>query len=372
MAADRRSHGPCQRTSRAEGRSGHARRGPGLATNVERGPTDGRSRHDQTPPHRIARRGGGRGRMRRLLVQRRAQQGRRAGRRRRRRPSRSRPRTPVAPRRSTSPSRSRRTPSGTLTVKILNDYPAETPANEARLARDIRAGKVDFGVLPARAWAPAGVEAFDALQAPFVLGSYDVARAAIAGPAGSALTQALEKAGVTALGLVPAELRRVLSVRPLPTPDAFRGMSIRIADNDTSAAVVRSLGATPVEGVTADDVSERLKSDTLSGAETAPIWAVEQRLRRGGEVHDRLRAVRPRRHAGRLAGRVEAALQQPAGRRDRRGQGHDRLHLHAPRAGARQPRRAVPRRGPRHATDGGPARRARRRHRAGPGRAARR
>ena len=163
---------------------------------------------------------------------------------------------------------------GTLTVKVLNDYPAGTPANEARLARDIRAGKVDFGVLPARAWAPAGVKAFDALQAPFVVGSYDVARAAIAGPAGSALEQALEKAGVTALGLVPAELRRVLSVRPLPTPDAFRGMSIRIADNDTSAAVVRSLGATPVEGITSEAVSDRLKSHRLSGAETAPIFAV--------------------------------------------------------------------------------------------------
>jgi TRAP-type C4-dicarboxylate transport system substrate-binding protein len=163
---------------------------------------------------------------------------------------------------------------GTLTVKVLNDYPAGTPANEARLARDIRAGKVDFGVLPARAWAGAGVEAFDALQAPFVLGGYDVARAAVAGPAGSALKQALEKAGVTALGLVPAELRRVLSVRPLATPDAFRGMSIRIADNDTSAAVLRSLGATPVEGITADAVSDRLKSHRLSGAETAPIFAV--------------------------------------------------------------------------------------------------
>jgi TRAP-type transport system periplasmic protein len=164
---------------------------------------------------------------------------------------------------------------GTLTVKVRNDYPARTPANEARLARDIRAGKVDFGVLPARAWAPAGVEAFDALQAPFVLGSYDVARAAIAGPAGSALKQALEKAGVTALGLVPAELRRVLSVGPLPTPDAFRGMSIRIADNDTSAAVLRSLGATPVEGLTAEAVTDRLNSHTLSGAETAPIFAVD-------------------------------------------------------------------------------------------------
>src|SRR5215212_8566677 len=150
---------------------------------------------------------------------------------------------------------------GTLTVQILGDYPSREPANEARLARDLRAGKADFGILPARAWAPAGVEAFDALQAPFVLGSYDVAREAIAGPAGSALEQALEKAGVKALGLVPAELRRVLAVRPLATPDAFRGMSIRIADNDTSAAVLRSLGAMPVEDITGYALFDRV--DTL-------------------------------------------------------------------------------------------------------------
>jgi TRAP-type C4-dicarboxylate transport system substrate-binding protein len=164
---------------------------------------------------------------------------------------------------------------GTLTVKVRQDYPAGTPANEARLARDLRAGKADFGVLPARGWAPAGVEAFDALQAPFVIGNYDVARAAIAGPAGSALKKALEQAGVTPLGLVPAELRRVLSVRPLATPDAFRGMSIRIPDNDTSAAALRSLGATPVEGVTAPAVRQRFLKHRLAGAETAPFFAVE-------------------------------------------------------------------------------------------------
>src|SRR5918994_6751044 len=84
---------------------------------------------------------------------------------------------------------------GTLTVQVLGEYSSGTPANEARLARDLRAGKADFGILPARAWAPAGVEAFDALQAPFVLGNYDVARAAIAGPAGSTLQRALERAG---------------------------------------------------------------------------------------------------------------------------------------------------------------------------------
>src|SRR4051812_48998356 len=46
---------------------------------------------------------------------------------------------------------------GTLTVQVLGDYPSRAPANEARLARDLRAGKADFGILPARAWAPAGV-----------------------------------------------------------------------------------------------------------------------------------------------------------------------------------------------------------------------
>ena len=164
---------------------------------------------------------------------------------------------------------------GTLTVQVLGDYPARAPANEARLARDLRAGKVDFGILPARAWAPAGVEAFDALQAPFVLGSYDVARDAIAGPAGSTLQRALERAGVTPLGLVPAELRRVLAIRPLSTLEAFRGLSIRIPDNDTSAAVLRTLGATPVEGVTAPDVRAQLRARRLAGAETAPVFALE-------------------------------------------------------------------------------------------------
>jgi TRAP-type C4-dicarboxylate transport system substrate-binding protein len=164
---------------------------------------------------------------------------------------------------------------GTLAVKVLGDYSSVTPTNETRLARDVRAGKADFGVLPARGWAPAGVKAFDALQAPFVLGSYDVARKAIAGPAGRALEQALEDAGVTPLGLVPTELRRVLSVRPLATPDAFRGMKIRIPDNDTSVAALRTLGATPVEGVAPEALRQQFEDHRLAGAETAPVFAVE-------------------------------------------------------------------------------------------------
>ncbi len=64
---------------------------------------------------------------------------------------------------------------GLLKIEIVQRYPNAVPANEARLARNIRSGKVAFGFMPARSWSMAGVPAFAALQAPFVIGDYDVA-----------------------------------------------------------------------------------------------------------------------------------------------------------------------------------------------------
>jgi TRAP-type C4-dicarboxylate transport system substrate-binding protein len=163
---------------------------------------------------------------------------------------------------------------GWLTVRLNEDYSASTPANEARLARALRAGQASFGLLPARAWAPAGVKAFDALLAPFVLGTYGVARTAVAGPAGHDLKRALADAGLVPLELVPAELRRVLSARSLRVPDAFADLRIRIPDNPTAAAVLRALGAQPVQGVTASRTGEELQSRRLAGVETAPMFAI--------------------------------------------------------------------------------------------------
>jgi TRAP-type C4-dicarboxylate transport system substrate-binding protein len=163
---------------------------------------------------------------------------------------------------------------GSLSVRLRDDYSSATPANEARLARDLRAGRAGFGLLRARAWARAGVRAFDALSAPFVLGTYDVARAAVAGPAGRDLKGALARAGMVPLELVPAELRRLLSVRPLRGPAAFAGLRIRIPDNATAAAVLRGLGAEPVQGMTASRTQDELRSSQLGGMETAPIWAI--------------------------------------------------------------------------------------------------
>lgn len=164
---------------------------------------------------------------------------------------------------------------GAVRVEFLNSYPGGFPSsNDARLARAVRAGKVDFAIVPGRAWQAAGVPAFAALQAPFVLGDYDVARRAIAGPAGGVLGDALEDAGVVPLGLVPAQLRRVLSVEPLLTKADFRGRRIRINDNATSAADLRALGAEPIQGITNESAVHGLDNGGLDGVETAPMWAV--------------------------------------------------------------------------------------------------
>jgi TRAP-type C4-dicarboxylate transport system substrate-binding protein len=163
---------------------------------------------------------------------------------------------------------------GALSVEIRQSYPASLPANEARLARAVRAGKADFGILPARAWPAAGVPALAALQAPFVLSDYDVAGRAIAGPAGATLKDALKRAGVVPLALLPTQLRRVLAVKPLAGADDFRDLRIRISDNATAAAGLRALGARPIEGVATDGVIDGLERHRLDGVEISPGFAV--------------------------------------------------------------------------------------------------
>jgi TRAP-type C4-dicarboxylate transport system substrate-binding protein len=164
---------------------------------------------------------------------------------------------------------------GSLTVAILEDYPSLNAANETRLVRAVRAGREDFAVVPARAWPAGGVRAFAAMQAPFVIGTYETARAALAGPAGASLTDALRRAGVMPLALVPAELRRVLATRELTTVSRFKGARVRIYDNPVTADTLRSLGAKPRQRLTADDVLPGIQGGTLDGVETAPIYALD-------------------------------------------------------------------------------------------------
>jgi TRAP-type transport system periplasmic protein len=163
---------------------------------------------------------------------------------------------------------------GSLRVEIENDYSSVLAANEVRLARALRKGDEGFGLLPARAWPAAGVPAFAALHAPFVIGNQDVARAAMQGPAGRALDDALHEVGLVPLGLVATQPRRVLSTRPLDTPEDFHAARLRILDSDTTALSIEALGAKPVQGMSGDDVKSAFRAGRIEGAETAPRYVL--------------------------------------------------------------------------------------------------
>jgi TRAP-type C4-dicarboxylate transport system substrate-binding protein len=160
---------------------------------------------------------------------------------------------------------------GSLRLKIDRDapYTSEVPAHEIELAQALESGKVDAGYLAARAWAAAGVPAFRALLAPFTITTDRASQAVASGAVGQKVLATLPRS-VVGLALVPAEIRRVLSVVPPDSVSAFAGLRIRVVDNPQTDALMHALGAVPMAGLTAGDVADGLHGHWLDAAESSP------------------------------------------------------------------------------------------------------
>jgi TRAP-type C4-dicarboxylate transport system substrate-binding protein len=95
---------------------------------------------------------------------------------------------------------------GALKVFIdVSGYSSAVPANEARLAAALRAGRVGFAFEPARDWAAAGLRGFEALDAPFTVTTVQASALLAASPVAAALLRELSSFGLVGLGLIPAE-----------------------------------------------------------------------------------------------------------------------------------------------------------------------
>jgi TRAP-type C4-dicarboxylate transport system substrate-binding protein len=165
---------------------------------------------------------------------------------------------------------------GTLEVDVDgNSYASTLPSNEGRLAAALRAGRVGFSYQSARDWAAAGVAGFQALDTPFLVTTLAASEALAASPVAAALLGQLSPLGLVGIGLIPAEPRQFLSARPLIAPSAFDGISLRIIDNPQTAALVGALGAHPVQGKSASQVGDLLRSGSIAGAETSPQQVLE-------------------------------------------------------------------------------------------------
>ena len=161
------------------------------------------------------------------------------------------------------------------TLKVVVDSSTYSTADStygAHLVAAMRSGQVSFSYDPVRDWAAAGLPGFEAVDAPFLITTYDATASLANSSLAPAILSQLSRLGLVGLGLIPTEPRQILSVAPLFPLAAFHGISLRIVDNAETAALIKAIGADPVQGLSADETGVGLQG-WLGGAETQP-WAI--------------------------------------------------------------------------------------------------
>ena len=153
---------------------------------------------------------------------------------------------------------------GALTLQAQPVY----PQSEIQLLDDVRSGVVPMATISSAIWDTAGITAFQALQAPFLITNYPLAEAVEGGEIGqSMLADANEQAGdIVALAIHEGGLRKPLGVKPLQGVDDYQGTTIRAPQSQVLAAGFQALGAN-VEPLPLPDVYQALQNGTVNGVE---------------------------------------------------------------------------------------------------------
>jgi TRAP-type C4-dicarboxylate transport system substrate-binding protein len=134
-----------------------------------------------------------------------------------------------------------------LRVEMTTSFGDGAPDAESRLVEAIASGEIDGGWPASRAFAAAGIEELEAIEAPMTITSYAAAKELVSGPVADSIIASLDGSGVVGLGLAVAELRRPFAAdAPLLGPEDWQGVRFRTFDSPTESAAISALGAVPV------------------------------------------------------------------------------------------------------------------------------
>ena len=98
---------------------------------------------------------------------------------------------------------------GSVTIEFKDGEHSGDPGYESAIIDDVAAGTFDLGWVAPRPWHGRGVDAFDALMAPFLIDSYALERAVLDSDLEQQMLAGLDGTGVVGLGILPGPLRRV-------------------------------------------------------------------------------------------------------------------------------------------------------------------
>jgi TRAP-type C4-dicarboxylate transport system substrate-binding protein len=145
----------------------------------------------------------------------------------------------------------------------------DVTAVDQRVARLVVSGDLDLGMIPARAWDTEGVTTLRALQAPFLISTDEMLDTVVSSDLTGDLLEGLEDVGIEGLALIPEELRHPIGFGgALRRPGDFAGVGIRAPLSSTTYALLRALGARPVD-LTFDQAVAAVRAGTVAGAESS-------------------------------------------------------------------------------------------------------
>jgi TRAP-type C4-dicarboxylate transport system substrate-binding protein len=134
---------------------------------------------------------------------------------------------------------------GRLTVRVVPSW--QGGRSEARVVRDVAAGKADLGWSGTRAFDTVAITAFQPLHAPFLVNSYAGQAAVVKDGVARDMLSSLDAIGLTGLALTADQLRiPAAATRPLLTPADFRGLRFGTVASTVQTQGLRALGAEPV------------------------------------------------------------------------------------------------------------------------------
>jgi TRAP-type C4-dicarboxylate transport system substrate-binding protein len=145
---------------------------------------------------------------------------------------------------------------GTLQIEVEGDWRPSDPNYETGLIKDVQAGKAELGITASRAFDTAGINSFQALQAPFLIDSIALERKVLASAIPGTMLGGLTAHGLVGLGMLPGPLRRPLGLtRPLVAVSDYKEAMIGIRASGVTEAIFRALGATSAVLKRDNDVS---------------------------------------------------------------------------------------------------------------------
>ncbi len=127
----------------------------------------------------------------------------------------------------------------------------------------MQAGKAQLGVTASAAFDTAGIDSFQALQAPFLINSIALERKVLDSGIPGKMLAGLRPYGLVGLGMLSGPLQRPLGfAKPLAAASDYRGATIGIRASGVSEETLRALGAIPIVLRRDNDISG------LDGAES--------------------------------------------------------------------------------------------------------